>query len=165
MAEADPVHYLIDKTHNLEFSDDENNQTEENNNETHYPIITKILSEKPLNHNAIKTTLTKAWGLQHKTPTNVLEQNTVVFLLASEQDRRRILRQSPWSFRGHLIVTKPWLPEDALEDVDLSSFQIWVQAIGIPVMFINRETAKTIVWKKHRETHESSPEVKPNRNP
>ncbi|KAL0402831.1 UNVERIFIED_CONTAM: hypothetical protein Sradi_1923900 [Sesamum radiatum] len=144
MEEFDPLKGLIDKTLLLEFSDDENSPTADSNNSTHFPIIAKILSEKPLNNNAIKTTLIKAWGLSPKTQTNVIEQNTVVFLLDNEQDRRRIWHQSPWSFRGNLIVSKPWFPEEALEEVDLNSYQIWVQATGLPVMFVNKKSAEKI---------------------
>ncbi|KAK4385626.1 hypothetical protein Sango_2686600 [Sesamum angolense] len=46
--------------------------------------------------------------------------------------------------RGNLVVSKPWLPEEALDEVDLTRIQIWVQAIGLPVVLINKKTAEKI---------------------
>ncbi|KAL0402503.1 UNVERIFIED_CONTAM: hypothetical protein Slati_4280200 [Sesamum latifolium] len=144
MEDSDLVSNLIDKTSFLEVSDEETNLENTIVNTTHFPIIAKILYDKPLNNNAIKSTLIKAWGLHPKIHTNVVDQNTVVFLLENENDRRRIWNLSPWSFLGNLIVSKPWLPEEALEDVDLSKIQIWVQATGVPVRFVNKATAEKI---------------------
>ncbi|KAL0336565.1 UNVERIFIED_CONTAM: DNA replication licensing factor MCM2 [Sesamum radiatum] len=81
MEDSNPINDLINKTNRLEFSDDTDSPTDSPNNPTHYSIIAKILSEKPLDNNAIKSTIIKAWGLQPKTCTKVIEQNTVVFLL------------------------------------------------------------------------------------
>ncbi|KAL0456048.1 UNVERIFIED_CONTAM: hypothetical protein Slati_0944000 [Sesamum latifolium] len=144
MDESDPLKGLIDKTLNLEFPDDEPTHIESINSLTHFPIIAKILSDKAINNNAIKPTLLKAWGLSPKTPTNVIEQNTAVFLIENETDRRNIWRQSPWSFRGNLIMIQPWFPEEALEDVNLTRIHIWVQATGLPVMFVNRKSVEII---------------------
>ncbi|KAK4440681.1 hypothetical protein Salat_0403000 [Sesamum alatum] len=144
MEDTDPVNCIIVKTNHLEFSDDENTQDDQTPNMNHFPIIAKILCEKPLNNNAIKSALLKAWGLTPKTRINVIEQNTVVFLLENESDRRRICRQSPWSFRGNLIVSQPWHPHEALDEVDLARYQIWIQAMGLPVMYINKDSAEKI---------------------
>ncbi|KAK4438739.1 hypothetical protein Salat_0208500 [Sesamum alatum] len=144
MDASDPVNGLIKMTSTLDFLDDENSLPETPDKIPHFPIIAKILSDKTLNNNAIKSTLLKAWGISPKTPANVIEQNTIVFLLEREIDCRGIERQSPWSFRGNLIVTRPWLPEEALDEVDLSKFQIWVQAYGLPVMYVNKKLAEKI---------------------
>ncbi|KAK4412962.1 hypothetical protein Salat_2943400 [Sesamum alatum] len=152
MGFSDPVNGLINMTSTLDFSDDENTDSEAPNTDPHFPIIAKILSEKTLNNNAIKSTILKAWGISPKTPTNVIEQNTIVFLLDRESDHRRIERQSSWSFWGNLIVTRPWLSEEALDKVDLSKFQIWVQAYGLPVMHVNKKSAeknRKFHWKFH----------------
>ncbi|KAK4422853.1 hypothetical protein Salat_1867900 [Sesamum alatum] len=97
---TDPINNLITLTSTLEVSDDEDSSFEAHKNSPHYPIIAKSCLRKPLNHNAIKSTLIKAWGLPQKTTTNVIEHNTVVFLLNSESNYRQIERQSPWSISG-----------------------------------------------------------------
>ncbi|KAL0437442.1 UNVERIFIED_CONTAM: hypothetical protein Sradi_0452100 [Sesamum radiatum] len=144
METNDLVDCLVDKTHCLEVSNDENPPTETLNSSAHFPIVAKILCEKPLNNNAVKTTLAKAWGISPRTHINVVSQSTLVFLLDSEEDRRRIWRQSPWSFRAHLVVSQPWLPEEALDEVNLTRFQIWAQVIGLPVILVNKKTAQSV---------------------
>ncbi|KAL0414364.1 UNVERIFIED_CONTAM: hypothetical protein Sradi_1638100 [Sesamum radiatum] len=144
MEDSDILTNLIDKTTHLEFSDDEAPIDQTPNPTTHFPIVAKVLCDKPLNHNAIKATLSKAWNIPPKTTINAITQNTLVFLLENEDDCRRIWRQSPWSFRGNLIVSKPWYPEEALADVDLSKYQIWAQVIGLPVVHVNKKSAEKI---------------------
>ncbi|KAL0312768.1 UNVERIFIED_CONTAM: hypothetical protein Sradi_5676100 [Sesamum radiatum] len=144
MENIDPIYSIVNKTSSLDFFDEENPPPDNISPTTHFPIIAKVLCEKTLNSNAIKSTLSKAWGIPPKTHINVIEPNTLVFLLESEEDRMRIWRQSPWSFRGNLIVSKPWLPEEALAEVDLTKFQIWAQVTGLPVCFINKKTAEEI---------------------
>ncbi|KAL0355300.1 UNVERIFIED_CONTAM: hypothetical protein Sradi_3976900 [Sesamum radiatum] len=124
MEEIDSVNNLTAKTSLLEFNEEENPPQDTPNQNTHFPLIAKIMCEKPLNNNAIKSTLIKAWGIPPKTKFNPIEPNTLAVLLESEDDRRQIWRLSPWSFRGNLIVVKPWLPEEALEEIDLTRFQI-----------------------------------------
>ncbi|KAK4425130.1 hypothetical protein Salat_1706900 [Sesamum alatum] len=133
MDSIDPINSLMDKTQLIVFSDDEEPQLNDHKSTTHYPIIARVLCDKPLNTNAIKITLAKAWGTTPDTQTNTIDQNTVAFLLNKEEDHIRILRASPWSFRGNLVVLKPWLPEEALAEVDLTRFQIWVQVSGLPL--------------------------------
>ncbi|KAK4434711.1 hypothetical protein Salat_0633900 [Sesamum alatum] len=144
MDTIDPLDDLLDYTLQLELSDDETNPENAPTDSTKYPIIAKVLSEKTLNHNAIKSTLTKAWKIPTKTHINTIGPNTLVFLLDEEDDRHRIWSQSPWSFRGNLVVSRPWFPEEALDEVDLTKIQIWVQAIGLLVLLINRKVAEKI---------------------
>ncbi|KAK4433595.1 hypothetical protein Salat_0522200 [Sesamum alatum] len=144
MEDADPVETLFDNALQIEVSDDESELTNDSTDHTKYPIVTKIISGKILNHNAIKSTLTKAWKIPSKTHVNTVSQNTLVFFLDSEDDRRRIWSQSPWSFRGNLVVTRPWYPEDALDEVDLAKTQIWVQVTGLTVVFTNKKIAEKI---------------------
>ncbi|KAK4437876.1 hypothetical protein Salat_0121600 [Sesamum alatum] len=130
MDSHDLINSLIDKTSLIEFSDEEDPLVDEKTPLSHFPIIAKTICDKPNNpqihpHQVVEFTI--------NTQTNQIEQNTVAFLLEKEEDRTRILRNSPWCFRGNLIVLKPWLPEEALADVDLTKFQIWVQVSGLPV--------------------------------
>ncbi|KAK4428693.1 hypothetical protein Salat_1169100 [Sesamum alatum] len=144
MDNSDLLNTLVDRTSLLEFHDEEIDPGDNLTFGPHFLIITKILCDKTLNNNAIKSTMLKAWGLPQKTQINTVGPDTLAFLVESEEDRRLILRLTPWSFRGNLLVIKPWLPEKALEEVDLSRFQIWAHVIGLPIILVNKRSAQAI---------------------
>ncbi|KAL0342468.1 UNVERIFIED_CONTAM: hypothetical protein Scaly_1909400 [Sesamum calycinum] len=97
MEESDLLTNLIDKTTHLEFSDDEALIDQIPNLTTHFPIVAKVLCDKPLNHNAIKPTLSKAWNIPPKTTINAITQNTLVFSLKT----RKIAGASGDKTHGH----------------------------------------------------------------
>ncbi|KAK4431200.1 hypothetical protein Salat_0882100 [Sesamum alatum] len=144
MEDMEPVNSLFDRTLQIDFSDEESDTPNYRNQPTKYPRIAKVICDKPLNNNVIKSTLSKAWRIPPRTHINTIAQNTLVFLLENKDDRHRIWSQSPWSFRGNLVVSKPWLSEEALDEVNLTKFHIWVQATGIPVFLINKKTTEKI---------------------
>ncbi|KAK4424785.1 hypothetical protein Salat_1672100 [Sesamum alatum] len=152
MESSDLINSIADKTSSIVFSDKDDPPAEEQNPYSHFPIIAKILCDKPINSKALKSTLTKSWGIPSNTDTNQIEPNTVAFLLEKEEDRTCILRNNPWSFRGNLSVLQPWLLEKALVDVDLKKFQIWVQVSGLPVKLINRKVVEKN-WKQYWKVH------------
>ncbi|KAL0442108.1 UNVERIFIED_CONTAM: hypothetical protein Sradi_0149700 [Sesamum radiatum] len=100
MEESDLLTNLIDKTTHLEFSDDEAPIDQIPNLTTHFPIVAKVLYDKPLNHNAIKPTLSKAWNIPPKTTINAITQNTLVFSLKT----RKIAGASGDKTHGHSEV-------------------------------------------------------------
>ncbi|KAK4421790.1 hypothetical protein Salat_2129600 [Sesamum alatum] len=100
MEDLEPVNHLFDKTLQLDLLEDENVISENLNRSTKFPIIAEVLCEKPLNNKAIKTTLSNVWKIPPKTPTNIIDQNT---LLENVDDRSHLRHQSPWSFRGNLV--------------------------------------------------------------
>ncbi|KAK4430253.1 hypothetical protein Salat_1326000 [Sesamum alatum] len=106
MDSPDPIYCIADRTSLISLSEEDEYTPKNLNPDPHYPIIAKILWEKPINSNALKSTLTKSWGIPPHTHTNQLDKNTVAFLLDKEVDRTRILRNKPL-----VIPRKSYCPE------------------------------------------------------
>ncbi|KAL3655744.1 hypothetical protein CASFOL_000140 [Castilleja foliolosa] len=114
-----------------------------NLNENECTIIARILSPKPLNMNAFKAMTINAWNPSQKPDTNLLENNTMVFIFHNKTDMEKVLNNS-WTFRDYQIIITKWPAEKSLHEIDLTKITFWIQASGIPVAYINSSTAKII---------------------
>ncbi|KAL0286551.1 UNVERIFIED_CONTAM: hypothetical protein Scaly_2790000 [Sesamum calycinum] len=145
MADEELLNALIAKTNSLDCMETTPPLiAETTNNPNQHSIIGKVISHKAPNINALKSILLKAWGISKNVTVNTIDQSTLVFVLDREEDFKRVWSQVPWCFRGNLVVLQPWPPEKALAEVDLSKVHIWIQAIGLPVLFVNKENAEKI---------------------
>ncbi|KAL3643120.1 hypothetical protein CASFOL_013935 [Castilleja foliolosa] len=106
-------------------------------------LIAKILSSKPINMNVFKTTIIKAWNPAQRVDTNLLEENSMVFIFQAKKDMEKVLNLS-WTFRDFQIITVKWPIEKSLKEIDLNHTGFWIRAFGIPVAYINQSTAKVI---------------------
>lgn len=134
MDSHDNINALIQQTQSLECSDLNTNEC---------TIIARILSEKPTNLGAFKTTILKAWNPKNRVTTNQLQQNLMAFVFEDPADVDKITNLS-WSFRDSQIIIQRWPPDKALHDIDLNKATFWIQAFNIPVCFINLPTAELI---------------------
>ncbi|KAL3631371.1 hypothetical protein CASFOL_024355 [Castilleja foliolosa] len=112
-------------------------------NEKEFTVIARIIAPKPLNLNAFKATMIKAWSIIGKVSTNQLDDNKMAFVFAEEKDLSKVLNNT-WTFRDHQTVITWWPPDKAHTDVNLEKARFWVHFFGIPVNFINKENAEAI---------------------
>ncbi|KAL3635168.1 hypothetical protein CASFOL_019715 [Castilleja foliolosa] len=106
-------------------------------------LITKVLTPKPTNMNALKATMIKAWNPSGKISSNLLSDNTMAFIFEERKDMEKVYNQA-WTFRDHQMVVAKWPPDKALTEIDLTKTLFWVHIFGLPVCFINLENAKFI---------------------
>ncbi|KAL3646892.1 hypothetical protein CASFOL_009436 [Castilleja foliolosa] len=106
-------------------------------------IIAKIIAPKPINMNAFKSTMLKAWNPSKKTSTNLLENNTMAFVFENEEDLEKIINNA-WTFRDHQMVVTRWPPDKSLPEVNLNKTVFWIHAIGVPVSYTNMRSAMVI---------------------
>ncbi|KAK4424810.1 hypothetical protein Salat_1674600 [Sesamum alatum] len=107
-------------------------------------IVGKVLADKQLNYGVVKSTFLKAWAPKGDVKVNFLEPNTFAFIFNLKDDAKKILELSPWSFRGHHVITKIWNPDQAFSELDFGKSEIWIQAFNIPVSLMTTNTAKLI---------------------
>ncbi|KAL3639346.1 hypothetical protein CASFOL_017253 [Castilleja foliolosa] len=134
-------------TENLHIQCPDSNQPNKitpNQTEQEFTLIAKILSQKPLNLNAFKSSIIKAWNPKKKITTNILESNTVAFVFEDESDLDKVHNLS-WTFRDHQIILAKWNSDQALGEVNLTSTIFWIQVFGIPVCYMNQNTARIII--------------------
>ncbi|KAL3613216.1 hypothetical protein CASFOL_042907 [Castilleja foliolosa] len=111
--------------------------------ENEITIITKILAPKPLNLNALKTTMLKAWNITGKVATNQLGDNKMAFIFSEKKDMDKVLNNA-WTFRDHQTALAWWPPDKAPDEVDLETAYFWVNIFGIPVSYINAPNIEMI---------------------
>lgn len=141
MEKHDAVNAVIQKTGSLECTEDPPHPTTHSENE--FTLVTRVLSPKPININAFKNTILKAWSPKKKVSTNTLQPNNMAFIFEDENDTNKIMNLS-WSFRDMQVVVQRWPPDKALQELDLNKTLIWVHAYGLPVNLMNQSTAEYI---------------------
>lgn len=135
------VSALIESNQSLQCSDESQISATTPLNE--YTIITRVLSEKPINMNAFKNTILKAWNPKKKVSTNLLQGNLMAWIFEDENDLSKILNLS-WTFRDLQIIIAHWPPDKSLAEINLNKIILWIQAFGIPVCYTTLNTAKFI---------------------
>ncbi|KAG8374862.1 hypothetical protein BUALT_Bualt10G0039700 [Buddleja alternifolia] len=114
------------------------------NDKPHFALITKIISDRPINISAFKSTMLKAWNPKGPVKTNNIETNVLSFVFALKEDQTEILQNGPWTFRGFHVVTKLWDPNSAFVDHNLDSSSFWIQVHNLPVSCMSLPTAQII---------------------
>lgn len=135
------INTLIQDTQSLECTD--TTPEPQPHFDKEYTIIAKILSEKPINMNAFKSTILKAWNPKKRVIGNLLETNIMAFVFEDENDQIKILNLS-WFFRDLQILVQSWPPDKSLQEIDLNTTTYWIQAYNILVCLINNENATAI---------------------
>lgn len=88
--------------------------------------------------------LKAAWGSYGSVKMAELVEGTMVFDFESDADRDRVLDMSPWAVHDHCINLKLLLPNQSLDEVDFSTFQMWGQVHGLSGVMLNIENTKQI---------------------
>ncbi|KAK3200635.1 hypothetical protein Dsin_024050 [Dipteronia sinensis] len=89
-------------------------------------LVGKIISNKPMNHDAIMGVLPKIWATQEDFGIEVVASNTFSFTFKNHADRRRVLLEGPWSFDRALLVL-----EEPREKGDIKNMKFGKMGIGL----------------------------------
>lgn len=134
------VNALIEHTTNLQCFAESDTTTPLDNE---FTLVARILTDKTINLGAFKTTILKAWNPKKRVTTNILQNNLMAFIFEYENDINKIFNHS-WAFRDLQIIVRKWPPDLSLNEINLDRAYFWIQALNIPVCFINLNTAKLI---------------------
>ncbi|KAF7835578.1 TMV resistance protein N-like [Senna tora] len=74
-------------------------------------LIGKLLTDKPLNHNTVKSMIAKGWGLMQGLNIAEVSQNLFIFTFDKADDCDRVVRDGPWAVLGKTITV-----EDSIVD-------------------------------------------------
>ncbi|KAF4381932.1 hypothetical protein F8388_000626 [Cannabis sativa] len=106
-------------------------------------LVGRLFSRKPLSTGTLRKVLSGMWRLQSGWKFQEVDRKTktFVFRLSSPAEVKRILNNGPWSpCDGFLMVSA--MPEDGVwASADLSSLDIWVKALGVPLPFLTDDSA------------------------
>ncbi|XP_012843185.1 PREDICTED: uncharacterized protein LOC105963339 [Erythranthe guttata] len=141
MADPSIINDLVSQTSLLQCNSEPNELPDSNPNE--FTILAKILSDKPSNMVAFKTTMLKVWNSKNRIQANTIQQNLMSFIFEDQSEAQKILNLS-WSFRESQIILQHWPPDKALMEVDMDLATFWIHVSNLPVYFINMSNALLI---------------------
>ncbi|XP_021713598.1 uncharacterized protein LOC110681780 [Chenopodium quinoa] len=98
----------------------------------HLVLIGKLITERPYNVEAFKSTMTKVWALNNKLVIRVIGPNLFAFQFFHWRDKERILKECPWCFDNKLLVLKEIEGDEQPEKVALFHSPFWVRIKHLP---------------------------------
>ncbi|KAK9266357.1 hypothetical protein L1049_012628 [Liquidambar formosana] len=98
-------------------------------------LVGKFVADRPLNIQAVRSTLLCAWKLSKAPSITFLSINIFLFGFALESNREKVFLSGPWSVRGAHLVLKEWSPGLVLEEISFKVSPFWVQIHGLPPGF------------------------------
>lgn len=111
-------------------------------------LISKVISSKPLNKNALHTTIKAAWSFVIGLAIEDLQVNTFhVITFPTQQEKLRVLEQRPWNIRGFHMLVRDWPPGSSLHEINLKMSIFWVQIHGLPLEYMTNQNAEKIARK------------------
>ncbi|KAJ1415409.1 Zinc finger, CCHC-type [Sesbania bispinosa] len=110
-------------------------------------ILSKVMADKPLNRNAVKNILIKAWGDPKNIQISDMGINTFLFTFTETRMVKDILQKGPWYVMGHIVSLQCWVPEVSLYEIDFGRTSFWVQLHGLPLDAFNTTNAAKIMSK------------------
>lgn len=109
-----------------------------------FTLVGKILSPKSLNKKGVANVIAKAWRTSEEVSVAAWGDNIYAFGFKAEDDVTKIMRLSPWSIMGCLMILRKWDGQKTLEELDFSFSPFWVQIQGLPLGFLNARSGMKI---------------------
>lgn len=107
-------------------------------------LIGKVLTDKPLNKNALKSVVLKAWNNPPDLHMTDMGINCILFTFQSESRARRIYEEGPWSVMGNILSLQQWAPELNVFEVRFNIVAFWIQIHGLPLEAMSTTNAAKI---------------------
>ncbi|KAL9412274.1 hypothetical protein AB3S75_045822 [Citrus x aurantiifolia] len=107
-------------------------------------LVGKILQSRSVSREGLRAAMQQAWRTNKEIKVESLGDNTFIFKLPSESEKKRILYGGPWHFdRSLLVITEPRGVGDVKRQ-DFTHASFWVQIHNMPIMCMDREIIKEI---------------------
>jgi hypothetical protein len=107
-------------------------------------LVGKILSSQPLSKSTISNNIAQAWKFLKSLVSEDKGDNMLVFTFEDLEDLHKVLDFSPWNIKGSPLFLKRWLAEEAIEDLDFTKAEYWVQVHNLPLELITTANAENI---------------------
>lgn len=114
---------------------------EEAKTKSELALVGRLVATRPLNKFVIHESIKAAWSFIQKFLIEDLEANLFLFTFQSPQDKQRIINQAPWSFKGHLLILKPWPLGSTLQEICLNHQAFHIQIHGLRLDHMTQENA------------------------
>ncbi|KAJ4843978.1 hypothetical protein Tsubulata_002389 [Turnera subulata] len=107
-------------------------------------LLARLIAERRISSYVLKSICSKSWEFNNCLDVKEICHNTYLLSFEDEDDRSRILLQSPWTMSGNHVVIKEWPCNWALHEIDFSTFEFWVQVHGLTPSQFSKENGHRI---------------------
>lgn len=102
-------------------------------------LVGKILSTKRINREAFRSLIPSIWKINQGMSVEQLRDNMYVFHFKSEQEKKRVLNEGPWSFNNSLIVLVEPVGVGDISKMRFNEVSFWIQLHDLPVICMDKE--------------------------
>ncbi|CAL5385543.1 unnamed protein product [Camellia sinensis] len=107
-------------------------------------LVGKLLTRRPFNVEAMKSTLLSVWQPTKGMQVRVIGDNLFVFVFGHVVDKRRVLSNGPWTFDKHLLMLGEMDPNVQPSDIQLTWVQFWVHVCNLPLILMNKKVGQIV---------------------
>ncbi|KAI8004921.1 Uncharacterized protein LOK49_LG08G03245 [Camellia lanceoleosa] len=101
-------------------------------------LVGKVLTTRPFNVEAMKSTLMTVWRPAKGMDFHVIGVNLFLFHFHHVADKRRVLLNGPWSFNKHLLLLNEVDAHLQPSEVLLSEATFWIQVHNLPLISMTK---------------------------
>ncbi|TXG54000.1 hypothetical protein EZV62_019256 [Acer yangbiense] len=105
-------------------------------------LVGRVLSGKKVNRDAFKSLIDQLWHPFGSVEIEMVGVNTFTFSFPNKDDRNRFWCRGLWHFGKHLIVLEKPVGAEEVKTLGFDRAELWVQIHDIPIMCMNRRTAR-----------------------
>jgi hypothetical protein len=131
---------------NLSLAEDEDGELEiqktevtEIINRGKFCIIGKLLSERIISKETIKTTFVRWWRLKKTFTFKILGDNLFLIEFVEAGDKLRVLEGRPWVYEGSLFLVEDFDGRTSPSEYTFDRASFWVRMVNLPLACMGRE--------------------------
>ncbi|PON94604.1 Zinc knuckle CX2CX4HX4C [Trema orientale] len=98
--------------------------------------VGKLISCKTLSSNLVRSILYNIWKLEGRWTIREWGHHKYYIEFSSEEDKKWVMDRRPWNISGGHLILKNRPLDVPLEEIDLSTTEVWVQAHGLPLNMV-----------------------------
>ncbi|CAO2823526.1 unnamed protein product [Amaranthus hypochondriacus] len=107
-------------------------------------LVGWVVTERPLNFDAVKRTLLHVWNLKEGVVIRSMGINLFFFQFFHWRDRDKILNGRPWCFENKLLVLQEIFEENEPSEMVLNFSPFWIRLYNIPFGYCSEARIRVI---------------------
>lgn len=107
-------------------------------------LVGRILTERPLNFDAVKRTLLHIWNLKEGVVIRSMGVNLFLFQFFHWKDCDKVFNGRPWSFENRLLVLQEIEKEEQSSEMVLNLSPFWIRLYNLPFGYRSDDRIRVI---------------------